>query len=57
MKKKVVVLCIAVSLMLTACGTKEEVQEPVEDVVVETESDVEDESVIETEEEETETEE
>ena len=57
MKKKVVVLCIAVTLMLTACGTKEEVQEPVEDVVVETESDVEDESVIETEEEETETEE
>ena len=28
MKKKLVVLCMAVSLMLTACGSKVEVQEP-----------------------------
>lgn len=48
MKKKVVVLCMAVSLMLTACGSKEEVQEPLTESAVETEMEVESEPVVET---------
>lgn len=47
MKKKLVVLCMAVSFMLTACGSKVEVQEPETEAAVETEA--ESETIVETE--------
>lgn len=50
MKKKLVALCMAVSFVLTACGSKVDVQEPATEAMAETEAEEESEPTVTTEE-------